>query len=257
MGKIHEYYRKEEPFNPESWKAYYQKTRFSSYTNERELGIIQKIVKPQRGEIILDAGCGFGRIVERIVPISEVVGTDISRRMVEYCSKNFADGFKGLVADIEKMPFKDEKFDKCVCVGVLMHVEHPDKAIEEFSRILKPGGTIVIENTNLLLLYFTVFYSLLFLVYDTVKWIIRSKFPRPIVRYRSPFWYKRLLERSGFKVENIVGDTFIGVLRIKKVTLFPPKFSLPFFKKIDSLLSSRWPFKYFCFGSYIQGRKQR
>lgn len=42
-------------------------------------------------------------------------------------------------ADVEKLPFKDKVFDFVVCSHLLEHVEHPDKAIKEITRVGKRG----------------------------------------------------------------------------------------------------------------------
>jgi SAM-dependent methyltransferase len=47
-----------------------------------------------------------------------------------------------VVCDIEKLPFKDNSIDYVVNVAVLEHVPHPDRAIKEIHRILKPGGKL-------------------------------------------------------------------------------------------------------------------
>lgn len=47
--------------------------------------------------------------------------------------------------DIHDLKFEDEKFDAVVCNAVLEHVENPQKAISELTRVLKKGGLIWIE----------------------------------------------------------------------------------------------------------------
>ena len=74
------------------------------------------------------------------------------------------------------------------------------------------------------------------------------------MRYRSLFWYANLMRKSGFQVEVTQGDTFIGVLKVKQFTLFPPKFSLPCFQRLDRL-ATKAPYKYFTFASYIRARR--
>jgi len=47
--------------------------------------------------------------------------------------------------DIHDLQFPEESFDAIVCISVLEHVTHPQKAIEELSRVLKPGGRMFIQ----------------------------------------------------------------------------------------------------------------
>lgn len=51
-----------------------------------------------------------------------------------------------MVADVETLPFPDNKFDTVVCPAVLSHVKHPQKAVDEMHRVLKPGGRIVLTT---------------------------------------------------------------------------------------------------------------
>jgi SAM-dependent methyltransferase len=47
--------------------------------------------------------------------------------------------------DVENLEFDDEEFSAAVCWSVLEHVPHPEKAIQELSRVLRPGGEIWVQ----------------------------------------------------------------------------------------------------------------
>lgn len=255
MGKVHRYYYEHEPWTPASWQECYKKSRFSEYTAKRELVIIEKLLEPNPDDVILDAGCGYGRVTERLLSRgARVVGVDISRKMISYCHRELQGDFAGAIGDVGDLPFRDGSFNKVVCVGVLAHVESPQQVIREFTRVLKPGGTFVTVNNNLLLLYHSLFHLPRFFVADWVRQLLGQPSRRAIMRYRSPFWYASLMRKSGFQVEETQGDTFIGVLRVKQFTLFPPKFSLPWFQRLDRL-ATKAPYKYFTFASYIRARR--
>lgn len=49
-----------------------------------------------------------------------------------------------LICDICKIPEPDESFDAILCTEVFEHLPSPIKAIEEFSRLLKPGGKLIL-----------------------------------------------------------------------------------------------------------------
>jgi len=254
MGKVHRYYYEQEPWTPTSWQECYKQTRFSEYTAERELAIIEELLEAGPSDVILDAGCGYGRVAEQLLSKgAQVVGVDISREMVIHCNRELQGDFAGAIADIGNLPFRDSSFDKIVCVGVLVHVESPQQVIRECARVLRPGGTFVTVNNNLLLLYYSLFHSLRFFAADWARRLGRRR-QRYIMRYRSPFWYANLITKSGFCVEEIEGDTFIGVLKVKQFTLFPPKFSLSWFRRLDRL-ARKAPYKYFTFASYIRARR--
>jgi ubiquinone/menaquinone biosynthesis C-methylase UbiE len=53
-------------------------------------------------------------------------------------------GQTDLVCDITSIPVDDSTFDHVLCTEVLEHIPKPVDAIKELSRILKPGGTIIV-----------------------------------------------------------------------------------------------------------------
>lgn len=91
---------------------------------------------------ILDIGCGLGDLGERFARElgAHVCAIDISERMVELARSR---GLDAQVADAEKLPFEDDRFD-CVFAGwVLYHVPRLEQAIAECARVLQSDGTLV------------------------------------------------------------------------------------------------------------------
>ena len=80
---------------------------------------------------VLDVGCGS--MIDRVgyTPGDEYIGTDITK------SK-----YATVLADIHKLPFKNESFDTCICNFVLEHVKEPLIVLRECNRVLKWGGDI-------------------------------------------------------------------------------------------------------------------
>ncbi|MDP4610062.1 MAG: metalloregulator ArsR/SmtB family transcription factor [Opitutales bacterium] len=98
---------------------------------------------------IADLGAGEGLISQLLARrAEEVVCVDNSSKMVEFGSELAAkNGFTNLnykLGDIEAVPLKDSSFDLALLSQALHHAQHPDKAIAEAYRILKPGGQIMI-----------------------------------------------------------------------------------------------------------------
>jgi ubiquinone/menaquinone biosynthesis C-methylase UbiE len=52
------------------------------------------------------------------------------------------------VGNIEALPFEDEEFESVACVAVVEYLQEDEKALAELSRILKPGGTLVMAVRN-------------------------------------------------------------------------------------------------------------
>lgn len=48
-----------------------------------------------------------------------------------------------IVSDIIEIPVQAESYDNVLCTEVLEHIKHPELAIKEFARVLKPGGVLI------------------------------------------------------------------------------------------------------------------
>jgi ubiquinone/menaquinone biosynthesis C-methylase UbiE len=106
---------------------------------------------------LLDAGTGTGRFAIYLAQRGvNVVALDSSREMVDIArEKAQQEGchnrIQFIVADIEHLPFKDSCFDGLCSIIVLIHFTCRDYAISELSRVLKPGGVVVLDVPNKLL----------------------------------------------------------------------------------------------------------
>ncbi|MDF1558334.1 MAG: class I SAM-dependent methyltransferase [ANME-2 cluster archaeon] len=100
---------------------------------------------------VLDAGCGIGRYT---IPLAmqgyDILGVDISPGALGDLDavrlrRNLKMGLAA--ADISHLPFHDSIFHIVVCFGVLQHLLEAERtiAIDEFNRVLIPGGILIIE----------------------------------------------------------------------------------------------------------------
>ena len=97
-----------------------------------------------RGKTVLDAGCGGGRnaIAMARLGAGEVHGVDIGRQGIVNARERAAGlgNVQFQVASILEMPFERGKFDLVWCAGVLMITDDENRALDELTRVLKPGG---------------------------------------------------------------------------------------------------------------------
>jgi ubiquinone/menaquinone biosynthesis C-methylase UbiE len=106
---------------------------------------------------ILDAGCGIGMFVRFYARKGfEVHAIDLSSKAVEIVQKSLkAFDLHATVceASVEDIPYPDDYFDYIVSNGVIHSTPNTEKAVEEFYRVLKPGGvaTICLFYQNILL----------------------------------------------------------------------------------------------------------
>jgi demethylmenaquinone methyltransferase/2-methoxy-6-polyprenyl-1,4-benzoquinol methylase len=98
--------------------------------------------------IVLDAGGGTGRVAQFLhSKAAQMVVADQSRNMLGEARKK--DGLQPLCSYVELMPFNDSTFDRIFMVDALHHVASQVNTTDEFWRILKPGGRIVIEEPDI------------------------------------------------------------------------------------------------------------
>ncbi len=103
---------------------------------------VLKWLAPQRGERILDLGCGDGQLTAKIAASgAEVVGIDASPAMVEGA---LSKGIDARIGNAEALPFRSE-FDAVFSNAVLHWVRDQDAMIAGVRRALKPGGRFVAE----------------------------------------------------------------------------------------------------------------
>lgn len=98
------------------------------------------------GTVVVDAACGDGRLARVLGPRVTLVGVDFVERLARR-----AHAFTGApvaVGDVHALGVRSRSADVVTCFEVLEHLDHPDEAIGEFARIVKPGGTLLLSVPN-------------------------------------------------------------------------------------------------------------
>lgn len=115
---------------------------------------LNNMLHVEEGESILDAGCGPGLVIEKVLEENKgekisITGIDINRRMIRHAHRRFnkLSNVKLQFGDLNRsLEFPDNSFDKVICSNTLYALEQPNTAISEFHRVLKPAGAVVIAN---------------------------------------------------------------------------------------------------------------
>ncbi len=110
--------------------------------------VVKSILKKFTPGAALDAACGTGRYSAFLNSIGHnVTGIDISDDMLKLAKKknkniNFIQG------DLNTLPFENEKFNLVVCGLAIHYVTNIDEVIKELTRVVLPGGYIVISSVH-------------------------------------------------------------------------------------------------------------
>lgn len=101
------------------------------------------------GGRVLEVGVGTGISLPLYASNVRIFGTDISEEMLKKASKRVVakrlGNVEGLaVMDAEKLEFADSSFDVVMAQYVVTAVPHPEAALDEFARVLRPGGELII-----------------------------------------------------------------------------------------------------------------
>jgi phosphatidylethanolamine/phosphatidyl-N-methylethanolamine N-methyltransferase len=103
------------------------------------------------GGRILEVGVGTGISLPDYSPANRICGVDISEPMLQKAMERVAKldlkHVEGLwVMDAEHLRFPDDSFDVVVAQYVITTVPNPEATLDEFARVLKPGGEIVLVS---------------------------------------------------------------------------------------------------------------
>jgi phosphatidylethanolamine/phosphatidyl-N-methylethanolamine N-methyltransferase len=103
------------------------------------------------GGRILEVGVGTGISLPDYAHKNRLVGIDLSEPMLRKAHERVAEHKLSnvdvlAVMDAERMALPDRSFDVVVAQFVITAVPHPETTLDEFVRVIRPGGEIVLVN---------------------------------------------------------------------------------------------------------------
>jgi SAM-dependent methyltransferase len=107
---------------------------------------IADLIRPYLGHEVLEVGAGIGSITELYADGRAVVASDISDDCVQALRARFAKRQNITVVQKDLRAFGEDgrTFDSVVMINVLEHIEDDSGVLAELSRLLSPGGNVVI-----------------------------------------------------------------------------------------------------------------
>ena len=103
---------------------------------------------PDKEGAILDVACGKGatsRYLLNFYNPKDVTGINISEKQLERCRVN-APGCNFYLMNATELAFPDQSFNNIICVEAAFHFSTREKFLHEASRVLKPGGGLVLSD---------------------------------------------------------------------------------------------------------------
>jgi len=107
---------------------------------------------------ILEIGCGRGGFVcwlaSQPLRPAEIIAADFSASAVQkgraFALQHGLSGITWEISDIQDIPHPGASFDTVISCETIEHVRDPRKALQELSRVLKPGGRLLLTTPNYL-----------------------------------------------------------------------------------------------------------
>ncbi len=103
---------------------------------------------PRRGRL-LEVGCGLGHLLTWLVDCYQVVGVDINDWALKQARQNVPQGGFCLLSAEDLGAFPTASFQVVISKHVVEHLENPERSIAEMSRVLSPGGILLMATPNL------------------------------------------------------------------------------------------------------------
>jgi SAM-dependent methyltransferase len=172
----------------------------------REAWVSDQLARLPEGARLLDAGageCQFRRFCEHLEYVSQDfaaydgTGDGVGLQMGSWDTRSI-----DIVSDITDIPVEDGSFDAVLCVEVLEHLPDPVAALRELSRVLKPGGTLLLTAPFASLTHFAPYH-------------FYSGFNR--------YFYQHWLPEMGFAIEEVTPNgnyyDFVGQELSRSISL--------------------------------------
>lgn len=114
---------------------------------------VETFTKDLHFNSVIDMPCGNGEISKPLIAkAKEITLMDISENMIRLAEQNVSGSSSTKIflvnEDFFNYDFKNKDFDLVICLGLIAHVESPDKLMNKLSGLVKKGGLLIFQNTD-------------------------------------------------------------------------------------------------------------
>jgi ubiquinone/menaquinone biosynthesis C-methylase UbiE len=98
-------------------------------------------------ERALDSGTGAGTLALALAPlVREVVGADVVPELLDAARRDAPENVAFVEGDATALPFPSASFDLAATRRTLHHIARPELAVAELARVVRIGGTVLVED---------------------------------------------------------------------------------------------------------------
>ena len=135
-----------------AYDAWYHTPR-GTWIGETEFQLLRRLLRPERGESLLDVGCGTGYFTRRFAGEAglRVLGLDPNASCLDFAWAHGVGTERYCLGTAKTLPFADRSFDLAISVTALCFVDDARRAVREILRVARKRFAIGLLNRHSLL----------------------------------------------------------------------------------------------------------
>ena len=185
-------------------KSYYDRRHGNALAKagywKHDYKYISEAVRAAAPSSLIDIGCGTGAFLQYLSENRlgiKLYGLDLSEGMVKEVNDRMGTKATVYQGDSEHMPLQDSQFDFVTCNMSIHHYPQAQLAVNEMHRILKPGGTLCINDMDCI---------------APIRWLANKAFPH--MKSGDVKMYCRQ------EIEDMLGTAGLSAISYKKISPF-------------------------------------